>query len=105
MAKKVVDKILYLPRIPFLAVIWIYQHTISPDHGPLSLLFPNGYCRFYPSCSEYGMQAYEKHGVLKGTFLTTYRIARCNPWNPGGNDNVPEKGEVIKNLKTKHLLS
>ena len=51
------------------------------------------------------MQAYEKHGVLKGTFLTTYRIARCNPWNPGGNDHVPEKGEVIKNLKTKHLLS
>ncbi len=51
------------------------------------------------------MQAFKKHGVIKGTVLTTYRIARCNPWNPGGNDQVPEKGHVLHDLKSKHLLS
>lgn len=105
MIKKVVEKILYLPRTPFLAVIWMYQHTISPDHGPLSPLFPDGFCRFYPSCSEYGKRAYHKHGVIKGTLLTTYRITRCNPFNRGGIDEVPEKGSVIKDIRTKHLFS
>lgn len=105
MAKKLLERIVYIPRLPFLGIIWVYQRTLSPDHGPFSFLFPDGYCRFYPSCSEYGKVAYKKHGVLKGTFLTTYRIARCNPWNQGGIDQVPEKGSVAKDLKVKHLFS
>jgi putative membrane protein insertion efficiency factor len=48
--------------------------------------FPHGYCRFYPSCSEYGKQSIKKHGLLVGLPKTVWRIIRCNPWNDGGVD-------------------
>ena len=44
------------------------------------------HCRFYPTCSEYSLQAYRKYGFVKGTFLSIYRILRCNPFNKGGYD-------------------
>ena len=47
-------------------------------------------CRFQPTCSAYGMEALEKHGAIKGTYLMIYRILRCNPWGGSGIDNVPE---------------
>ena len=81
-----------LPRMPFVAGIWLYQKTISPDHGPVfSRILPNGYCQFYPSCSQYGLESYKKHGVIKGTWMTTHRIIRCNPYSAGGDDPVPDK--------------
>lgn len=43
-------------------------------------------CRFYPTCSEYSIQAYEKYGFFKGSFLTIKRILRCNPFHEGGYD-------------------
>jgi len=46
-------------------------------------------CRFEPSCSTYGYQAIEKHGLIKGGWLTIKRIGRCHPFNPGGYDPVP----------------
>ena len=46
-------------------------------------------CRFYPSCSEYALEAVEKHGPLLGTSLAVKRLARCHPWHPGGFDPVP----------------
>lgn len=46
-------------------------------------------CRFYPSCSNYSIQAIEKYGVFKGGWLTAKRIIRCHPFNPGGYDPVP----------------
>jgi len=46
-------------------------------------------CRFHPSCSEYSFQSINKHGISKGAFLSALRIARCNPWHPGGYDPVP----------------
>ncbi|WP_137180109.1 membrane protein insertion efficiency factor YidD [Roseomonas sp. AR75] len=46
-------------------------------------------CRFYPHCSEYGLEAVATHGALKGAWLTGRRILRCNPWHPGGYDPVP----------------
>ena len=82
------EKIVYAFRVPWLGLIWLYQHTISFDHGPFRVFFPNGYCRFYPSCSEYGRQAIQKHGVFKGWYLAIKRIIRCNPWNKGGVDEV-----------------
>lgn len=93
-----------LPRIPVLGLILIYQRTLSPDHGPLRHFFPNGYCRFYPSCSVYGYQAYDQHGLVKGTVLAAYRILRCNPVNPGGHDPVPQKFSDIRHSHnhTKH---
>lgn len=55
-----------------------YQLVIGP-------LLPK-VCRFYPSCSEYFVQAVHKHGPLRGCCKGLYRICRCNPWNPGGYD-------------------
>lgn len=71
---------------PFLFLICVYQKTVSPDHGLMKRFFPYGYCKFTPSCSEYGYQAIEKYGVLKGGFKAVYRILRCNPWSRGGED-------------------
>lgn len=78
-------------RKPFIFLIRIYQKTLSFDHGPMKMLYPNGFCRYYPSCSEYGAQAIEKHGVIAGIVLGTWRVLRCNPWAHGGDDPVPEK--------------
>jgi putative membrane protein insertion efficiency factor len=71
-----------------LAAIRWYQATFSPDHGPQKHRYPYGYCRFTPTCSEYGYAAIEKYGVLKGGVMTLWRIMRCNPWNKGGYDPV-----------------
>jgi len=86
MIKKWLKKILYLPRLPFLLIIRAYQKTISPDHGLYRFLLPHGYCRFYPSCSEYGYQIIKKKGLIAGLPLTLWRILRCNPWSKGGVD-------------------
>jgi len=62
-------------------MIWIivfYQKAISPYLGPS--------CRFYPTCSHYGLAAYKKYGFFKGTYLTTKRVLKCHPWHPGGYD-------------------
>lgn len=82
---------MYFLRVPLLWVIRIYQKTLSLDHGPLSRFFEYGYCRFHPTCSEYGYQAIKRYGIIKGVALTTWRIMRCNPWSQGGIDHVPQK--------------
>lgn len=73
-------------RLPVLLLIRLYQKTVSPDHGFFKSAFPQGYCRFYPSCSEYGYQSIEKNGLIKGSLKAMWRILRCNPWNKGGVD-------------------
>lgn len=78
--------LLFLPRLPFLWLIRLYQRTLSPDHGFFKSLFKHGYCRFYPSCSEYGYQTIKKRGLFVGVPKTIWRILRCNPWNKGGVD-------------------
>ncbi|MFA7088026.1 MAG: membrane protein insertion efficiency factor YidD [Patescibacteria group bacterium] len=78
----------YFPRNIVIFFIKIYQKTLSFDHGPLKTFYPHGFCRFYPTCSEYGIQAIQKYGVIKGGLMTSWRILRCNPWNKGGNDPV-----------------
>jgi len=70
-----------LPRFVLLALVRLYQLTFSR-------LLPPGTCRFYPSCSHYGYQAIFKHGVIKGSLMATWRVLRCNPFNPGGYDPV-----------------
>ena len=47
-------------------------------------------CRFYPSCSAYALEALNRHGVFRGSWLAARRLGRCHPWNPGGIDHVPE---------------
>lgn len=78
----------YLPRRLVVFFIRFYQKTLSFDHGPLKAAYPYGFCRFTPTCSEYGAQAIEKYGVVKGGAMTCWRILRCNPWNKGGFDPV-----------------
>ncbi len=71
-----------LPRIPLLALIRLYQKTVSRA-------LPPNTCRFYPTCSHYGYQAIYKYGVFKGSAMAAWRVLRCNPFNPGGYDPVP----------------
>ena len=61
-------------------VIKIYQQFISP-------LFPPS-CRYYPSCSNYAIDAVTKKGIIRGSFLAIWRILRCNPFSKGGYDPV-----------------
>lgn len=63
--------------------IRFYQKYISPLKPPT--------CRFTPTCSNYALQAVERFGVIKGLILAFWRVLRCNPLNPGGEDPVPEK--------------
>lgn len=66
-------------------LIWLvrgYQLLVSP------LLPPS--CRYFPSCSAYGVTALQRFGLLRGGYLTVHRIVRCNPWSAGGIDHVPE---------------
>ena len=64
-----------------LSAIRFYQRNISPLRPPC--------CRFIPTCSQYALEAVEKYGAVKGTFLATKRILRCNPFHKGGYDPVP----------------
>ena len=72
---------LYWPRLALLAIIRLYQMTLSKGMPPNT-------CRFYPSCSHYGYQAIYKYGAFKGFFKAAWRVLRCNPFNPGGYDPV-----------------
>jgi putative membrane protein insertion efficiency factor len=58
-----------------------YQILLSPLLPPA--------CRFFPSCSHYAIQAFEKHGLLRGTHLAAWRLLRCQPFGRGGYDPVP----------------
>ena len=66
-------------------LIKFYQRRISPLFGPK--------CRYYPTCSQYALEALEKHGVIKGSLLAIRRLMRCNIFFPGGVDPVPPKKE------------
>jgi uncharacterized protein len=62
----------------FIGLIYIYRYTLSPLLGPK--------CRFYPSCSEYGLESFKKHGFIKAFWKTSVRLSKCHPFNPGGVD-------------------
>jgi uncharacterized protein len=70
-------------RSAALAVLRLYKRLISPVLPPA--------CRFMPTCSEYAIEAIEKHGVLRGGSLALHRLVRCGPWCPGGFDPVPNR--------------
>lgn len=81
-------KLYFFPRKAIVFLISVYQKTLSFDHGPLKYLYPHGFCRFTPTCSQYGIEAVSKYGVIKGGIMTCWRIIRCNPFNKGGHDPV-----------------
>ncbi|MCF6139119.1 membrane protein insertion efficiency factor YidD [Pseudalkalibacillus berkeleyi] len=70
----------------FMVLIQFYRKCISPFTPPS--------CRFYPTCSSYGLEAVEKHGAIVGGWLTLKRILKCHPFHPGGFDPVPEKEKM-----------
>ncbi|WP_438448775.1 membrane protein insertion efficiency factor YidD [Gorillibacterium sp. sgz5001074] len=66
------------------APVRFYRKFLSPLKPPT--------CRFYPTCSQYALEAIEVHGALKGSILSAVRICKCHPFHPGGIDEVPPKG-------------
>lgn len=86
-----------LPRLGLVAIIRLYQLVISPLLGPR--------CKYYPSCSHYGLLAVRRHGAIRGVAMATWRVLRCNPWSHGGIDDVPAKGEPLFSRRTQQTSS
>lgn len=74
-----------------LALIKFYKAAISPHMAK--------HCKYIPTCSQYGIEAIERFGALKGSVLTVWRILRCNPFSKGGYDPVPEKKDRVRKQK------
>ena len=92
-----------LPRNAVIAFLKGYRRFISPLYGDV--------CRYYPSCSSYGLQQVQQRGIFLGSWLTLIRIIRCNPWSKGGFDEVKpsrqrfevsESGFVVAKPKKGH---
>lgn len=79
--KKIRQTVKSVAISPFIFLIRFYQVCISPLKPPT--------CRFTPTCSQYGLEAFRKHGPFKGLYLTVKRILRCHPWGGSGYDPVP----------------
>jgi hypothetical protein len=75
---RLIDWLMKLPSLLLVALVRVYQILLGPILG--------GRCRFYPSCSEYFLQAVRKHGALRGAAKGLWRLARCHPLSPGGYD-------------------
>ena len=82
------NKISLYARAWAIKLIKIYQKTLSFDHGFLKFLYPHGFCRFKPTCSEYAIGVIERFGFWIGGFKAFWRVMRCNPWSNGGHDPV-----------------
>ena len=74
-------QLMQILSLPFILLIKLYQWIISPLLGKS--------CRYTPTCSNYGLQAFKKYGPFKGLWLTGKRIVRCHPWGGHGYDPVP----------------
>lgn len=73
--------------LPFIILIKFYQLCISPLKPPS--------CRFTPTCSAYALEAFRRHGPVKGFFLTVRRLLRCHPWGGSGYDPVPGRCTIF----------
>ncbi|HET9679865.1 MAG TPA: membrane protein insertion efficiency factor YidD [Gammaproteobacteria bacterium] len=74
-----------------LFLIHAYRYLLSPWLG--------AHCRFYPTCSAYGLEAITRYGALRGSGLTLKRLSRCHPWHAGGIDPVPHTGLLSAHQK------
>ena len=70
-------------RYVLIGLLRAYRLLISPLYGQV--------CRYHPSCSAYALEAVQKHGAVKGTWLAVRRVGRCHPWAAGGYDPVPHR--------------
>lgn len=71
-----------------------YQFALSPWLG--------NQCRFAPTCSQYALEAVQRHGALRGTWLAAARLARCHPWHAGGIDPVPHRFHWVCACSSRH---
>ncbi len=78
------------PRMAAVKLIEFYQATLSPDHGPLRHAYPYGYCRHFPTCSEYGKEMILKRGLVLGGLLTIGRLLTCHPWRKPSEERVKQ---------------
>ena len=76
---------------PFIFLIRFYQVCISPLKPPS--------CRFTPTCSQYAIEAFRRHGPIKGMYLTVRRLLRCHPWGGSGYDPVPQTFHLCQRKK------
>lgn len=83
MAELTVTGLSRVPRRLAVFPIRLYQWLLSPLLGQR--------CRYYPSCSEYAVQAVQRFGILRGVVLAGWRLLRCNPWSRGGFDPVDDQ--------------
>ena len=81
-------------RALLVAPIRLYQRVISPA-------IPQR-CRYYPSCSDYAVQAIRRFGILRGTVLAAWRLLRCNPWSHGGVDLVEDQHLFARGRRPAH---
>ncbi|MEK7591487.1 MAG: membrane protein insertion efficiency factor YidD [Patescibacteria group bacterium] len=80
MVKQFLPTLIRIPRSLLVGMLKGYQATLSPDHGPLKYLYPYGFCRHEPTCSEYAKRGIDERGALKGSLMSFKRILTCNPW-------------------------
>lgn len=80
---RAIQELWFAPRNIAIAIMRVYRKLISPLYGQV--------CRYYPSCSRYALEAYQLRGFVVGTALTAWRLLRCNPFTPGGIDDVPTR--------------
>lgn len=79
-----------VPRNAVIIFILVWRKLISPLYGDV--------CRYHPSCSAYGLAAFQQRGAVIGTMVTAWRILRCNPWSNGGVDPVKPGSNHFKVL-------
>jgi putative component of membrane protein insertase Oxa1/YidC/SpoIIIJ protein YidD len=83
---RVLKEISKLLAWPLLIIVVLYQKTLSPDHGLLKIFYPYGYCKFYPSCSEYARIVLRDQGII-GIPKIFKRVMSCTPSSLGGIDH------------------
>jgi len=86
LTRRTVGSVNRVGAVVLMAVIRTYQAVVSP--------WVTQQCKYYPSCSAYGLEAVRVHGAIRGARLATWRVLRCNPWSDGGVDHVPPIGEI-----------
>ncbi len=76
-----------ITTFPLIILVRVYQLIVSPLIG--------SNCRFMPTCSEYAIESFKTHGLLKGLFLSIKRIGKCHPWGSYGYDPIPTRESKI----------
>jgi putative membrane protein insertion efficiency factor len=93
---RVIEFTWLIPRNAVVALVLGYRKLISPLYGDV--------CRYYPTCSAYGLGQFQQRGVVVGSVLTVWRILRCNPWSAGGVDLVSSGSEHFRILQNGFVL-